>query len=66
MSTYKCPQYSGSGAPAGRATCQFFATADSHPGVKWAAIGVLLLLAFLCLRYLRTGKIIGKPKPPEE
>jgi len=57
MSTYKCPQYSGQGAAAGRATCEFFANLDAHPGEKWPAIIVLLVMAFFCLRYLRTGRV---------
>ena len=57
MSKYKCPQYSGQGAGAGRATCEFFANADAHPHVKFAAITVLLIVAFFCLRYLRTGRV---------
>ena len=57
MSKYQCPQYSGPGAGAGRATCEFFANADAHPQVKFAAVAVLLIAAFLCLRYLRTGHV---------
>ena len=53
VSTYKCPHYSGQGAAAGRATCEFFARADAHPGVKWSAITLLLIAAFFCVLYLR-------------
>ena len=58
MSKYVCPQYSGPGAKAGRATCELFASADAHPGVKWSAITVLLIAAFFCVRYLRTGRVL--------
>jgi hypothetical protein len=56
MSVYQCPQYSGSGAGTGRATCQFFASMDAHPDVKWAGITVALAVVFFCLHCLKTGK----------
>lgn len=52
-----CPRYSGQGAKAGNATCQFFTAIDAHPGVKWTAMTVCVILLLLCLRYLRTGKV---------
>ena len=57
MSKYKCPQYSGQGAGAGRATCEFFASVDAHPGEKWTGIAVCLIALFFCLRYLNTGRV---------
>ena len=36
---------------------EFFASVDAHPGEKWSAIIALLVMAFFCLRYLRTGRV---------
>ena len=55
-----CPKHTGSGAAAGNATCRFFAGADAHPEVKWFYISVLLILAFFCVRYLLTGKVLSR------
>ena len=54
---YRCPQYSGPGAKAGHAWCEFFASADAHPGVKWAGIAACLVVLFFCAHYLRTGRL---------
>ena len=53
-----CPKYTGSGAKAGESTCQFFTSVDAHPEVKWFCIAALLTLAFFCIRYLNTGKVL--------
>jgi hypothetical protein len=58
LSAYKCPQYSGQGAAAGRATCEFFAKVDARPAEKWPLIMALLVAAFFCLRYLKTGRVL--------
>jgi hypothetical protein len=58
MSTYQCPQYSGQGAAAGRATCEFFAKVDAHPAEKWFGIFLCIVGIFFCLRYLRTGRVL--------